>query len=213
MISPSLLTLISVIYGLLAVRTAWEVWRHHRSLFDHQITSEDSRLAQAIAFYLLWPPAVLLHEGGHAIVAALFGAQHIRLHFFGYWGEISYDPTLTARQDWWVALAGNVVTYGLGLACFAAARSQRRRPVWRLILFSVASNQWFVVLLWYPGLCLSGAFQGDFNVIYGHAWWWIGSIMTAGVNILSLTGYLWTNYTEAGRRWMRRVFWRASANR
>ena len=157
-IGAGALNLLSLVYGVLAVRMAWDVWRGRQSLFDDQVTPEDQRRAQGIAFYLLWPPAVLLHEGGHALVAALFGAHHIRLHFFGYWGEITYDPTLSDRQDWWVALAGNAVTYGWDLSWRWSRVTARRRLIWRIILFSVASNQWFVVLLWYPGLCLTGTF-------------------------------------------------------
>ncbi len=209
MITPSLLNIISIIYGVLALKMVYDVWKNRRSLFDSQVTPEDARLAQGMAFYLLWPPIVLLHEGGHALIASLFHATDIRLHFFGYWGEITYAPTLTARQDWWVALAGNLVNYVLGLVLPLFA-FRVRSLIWRIILYSVASNQWFVVLLWYPGLCLTGAFNGDFNIIYGREFWWTGSVIVAAVNVVSLAAYGWINYTANGKRWLQTRLWRAS---
>jgi hypothetical protein len=207
MIGSGTLNIISLIYGVLAIKMCFDVWKARQSLFDDVVTPEDQRLARGIAFYLLWPPAVLLHEGGHALLAALFGAHDIQLHFFGYWGEITYAPTLTSRQDWWVALAGNAVTYGLGLALLPLVQWRRTRLIWRIIWFSVAANQWFVVLAWYPLLCLTGAFQGDFSVIYGHEWWWAGSATVAAVNALSLAVYLWLSYTPSGQRWvMQRLY-------
>ena len=202
MIGAGTLNIISLIYGVLAIKMCFDVRKARLALFDDVVTPDDQRLAQGIAFYLLWPPAVLLHEGGHALLAALFGAHGIRLHFFGYWGEITYAPTLTARQDWWVALAGNAVTYTLGFVLMPLVRWRRMRLIWRIIWFSVAANQWFVVLAWYPLLCLTGAFNGDFSVIYGKDYWWLGSIIVAAVNALSLAGYLWVSYTQPGRRWV-----------
>jgi hypothetical protein len=210
MIGPGVLTLISLVYGVLAIKMVWDVWRNRQSLFDDRVTADDQRLAHGIAFYLLWPPAVLLHEGGHAVLAAIFGAKGIALHFFGYWGEITYDPTLTMRQDWWVALAGNVVTYALGLALLPIVRLRRMRLIWRIIWFSVASNQWFVVLAWYPLLCLTHTFEGDFSVIYGADYWWTGSAVVAAVNIVSLAAFLWISYTGAGKRWVVKHFYGAA---
>jgi hypothetical protein len=213
LITPELLDLISIAYGVYAIVTLYNVVRNRASLFDRQVTQEDARLASAFAFSFLWPPAVLLHEAGHWIVAQQFGARDIRLHFFFYWGEISYAPGLSYRQEWWVALAGNVVTYALGFAGFAAARLPRRSPIWRVILFSFASNQLFVVLFWYPALCLFRAFYGDFTVIYGYGtpYWWAGAEVVAAVNIATLLAYGWANYTDQGKAWLRAYLWGARA--
>ncbi|BDI28648.1 hypothetical protein CCAX7_006990 [Capsulimonas corticalis] len=212
MIGSGVLNIISIVYGVLAIRMAVDVWRKRRSLFDDQVTPEDLRLANGIASYFLWPPIVLLHEGGHALVAALFGAHGIRLHFFGYWGEITYPPQLTDRQDWWVALAGNLVNYILGIGLALAARYLRVSLIWRIILASAAANQWFVVLLWYPMLCLSGSFLGDFNVIYGKSYWWAGSAIVAAINVISLIGYVWGTYYESGKAWVHKHIWRAETS-
>ncbi|MEO7717480.1 MAG: M50 family metallopeptidase [Capsulimonas sp.] len=210
-LTPTILTIISIVYGVLAIRMAFAVWKGRKSLFDDTVTPEDMRLANGIAFYFLWPPVVLLHEGGHALVAALFGAQGIRLHYFGYWGEITYPNTLTNRQDWWVALAGNVVSYTMGIALALAARYGRVTLIWRIILASAAMEQWYVVLFWYPLLCLTGSFQGDFNVIYGRAYWWAGSTVTAAIGVVSLIAYCWAAYYEGGKAWVRENLWRAAA--
>lgn len=210
MITPGLLDIIALVYGFLCLKTIREVWQARRTLFVAPMTPDKARLARSMAFYFLWPPAVLLHEGGHALLAALFGAQDIRLHFFFYWGEITYRSGLTDRQDWWVALAGNAVTYTLGLSLLPLARSRRVPLLWRIVAFCVASNQLFVVLLWYPGLCLAHMFQGDFNVIYGKEYWWMGSVVVAAINAVTLAGYVWTNYTEGGKLWLARFLWQAA---
>jgi hypothetical protein len=211
MIGDGLLNIISLIYGVIAIKTVIDVWRNRRSLFDSTVTPEDMRLANGIAFYLLWPPIVLLHEGGHALFAALFGAHGIQLHFFGYWGEITYPNTLTARQDWWVSLAGNFVNYAIGIGLALTARYARVSLIWRIILTATAMNQWFVVLFWYPMLCLTGSFQGDFNVIYGRPYWWAGSTITAAIGVVSLVAYCWAAYYEGGKAWVRENLWRAAA--
>lgn len=210
MITPGILNIIALIYGFLCLKTIYEVWQARQTLFVAPMTPDKARLARSMAFFFFWPPAVLLHEGGHALLAVLFGAHGIRLHFFFYWGEISYESGLVDRQDWWIALAGNAVTYALGLGLLPLARAKRVPLLWRIVAFSVASNQLFVVLLWYPGLCLTHMFQGDFNVIYGKEYWWAGSVIVAAVNALTLAGYVWTNYTEGGKLWLARFLWQAA---
>ncbi len=210
MITPLILDIISVVYGIYAVITLFNVIKNRVSFFDSRITQEDGRLASAFAFCFLWPPAVLLHEGGHALVASYYHARNIQLHFYWYWGEISFDPTITYRQDWWVALAGNIVTYALGFIGLAAARlPSLRTPIWRTILFSFGSNQLFVVLLWYPALCLFGVFRGDFSAIYGYntPYWWFGSEVVAVVNIITAAGYIWANYTDSGKALIMSYLW------
>ena len=193
--------LISIAYGVFAIRLGYEVWQKRASLFDADLTPDDARLAGSIAFYFLWPPAVLLHEFGHMGTASAFGGTNIQLHFLLYWGYVTFGSISSLRENWWISLAGNAVTLALGLCPLPYIRVLRGSPAWRLILFNFCKFQLFQVLIWYPGLCLFG-FDGDFRVIYGPVFWWLGTTLTAVLHGLLLAAYLWADYTPPGKRWV-----------
>src|SRR5689334_17845751 len=96
------------------------------------------QIAASTAFFLLVPVGVLLHECGHMLAAWSTGSQVLGLHYFFFWGYVDYIP---ARPDplleWYVALAGNFVSYALGIACMALALYAR----WMLPNLRVALMQ------------------------------------------------------------------------
>ena len=102
--------------------TLVQLRRHWREFWDDTVSVLDRQLAGSVALFLLVPVGVLLHEFGHMLAAWSTGSQVLGLHYFIYWGYVSYLPaTPSPLLDWYVALAGNFVSYLLGVGCLVAA--------------------------------------------------------------------------------------------
>jgi hypothetical protein len=94
------------------------------------------QLAGGVAFFLLTPVSVLLHEYGHMAAAWSTASRVLGLHYFFYWGYVEYVPSSSsALLAWYVSLAGNFVSYALGVACLAVALLVKLKPVVRLVLY------------------------------------------------------------------------------
>src|SRR5450755_2864885 len=105
--------LVSLFYGAIAVLTLYRLIRQRREVFDDRFSALDRGLVAATAFYLLTPPAVALHELGHAIAIWVLGGRVLEYHFLFYWGFVVHR-SLGAYNDLAVALAGNLVTIAVG---------------------------------------------------------------------------------------------------
>ncbi len=97
--------------------------------------------------------SILLHELGHSVVAQRFGVEMkgITLFIFGGVAEMSSEPP-SAKAEFWVAIAGPVVSVVLAIAFYGA---------------SLASGSWLPVpvaaVIWYLGLI--NAVVVGFNLI------------------------------------------------
>jgi hypothetical protein len=160
----SAFNLVSVFYGLIAVLTLYRLFRRQREAFDDRFSASDRGLIAATAFYLLTPPAVALHELGHAVAIWALGGRVLDYHFLFYWGYVVHR-SLGAYGDLVVALSGNLVTIGLGAwaAWRVMARPQNaaKNYLWR----KFAEIQLSLALIIYPLFCLLG-FGGDWQTIY-----------------------------------------------
>jgi Zn-dependent protease len=116
--TPSLFDLLSLFYAFLGVRALWTLAKNWRAFTDAELTAFDRRLATEIAFFVFIPIGVFLHELGHAAATYQVGGT---IDWFGggfhyalFYGYVIPEGRFTALQDWWISLAGNLVSVVYG---------------------------------------------------------------------------------------------------
>ena len=181
--------IISLVYVGIGVRTLYRVIAHWRELWDDDVTIADLRIARSAAFYLLVPPAVALHELGHAVVVWILGSEVIGWMFLGYMGFVVH-PSTGAIGDFAIALAGNAVTLAIGAGALAFGVLRPRHPIRNLLFVELGRQSLFLVLAFYPVLCIT--FDGDFRTIYNFRATPIASAIVAALNASIIgIGYFW----------------------
>src|SRR5262249_33611817 len=108
-----IVALFFTLVGLLGLPRLGRGWR---ALIASQPSAEGEALAVYVAIFLAGPLATLAHELGHLITAETLGASDVTLHYRIFWGYVSHTGGLTTRGVWWVALAGNAVSWALAAA-------------------------------------------------------------------------------------------------
>jgi len=183
-------TPLSVIYLFGAAATIYQLAGNWREFWSGRLSPTVQRLAGGVAFFLLVPIGVLLHELGHMLAAWSTGRTVLGLHYFVYWGYVEYIPASdSALLEWYVALAGNFVSYLLGIGCLAAAIGLRNlKPVIRLVLYQLGILELVQTLIFYPLISLDPNFHGDWDSIYSFQAP-IASSVTLVVHILSLAAF------------------------
>lgn len=162
-------SILSVLYVLGAVWTLWQLIRGWRGFLAEHPSRHTRNLASLTAFLLLTPPAVYLHELGHALAIVLAGARFEGIGFFLYYGYTSYSGRVGPVETWIIASAGPVVTLVLGWAGIALGLTWRTKPAINLMLVFFGLFQLLQILLFYPLLTAAnlGGLQGsDFAVLY-----------------------------------------------
>jgi Zn-dependent protease len=185
-------TPLSIVYLFGAGFTVYQMAKGWRQFRSGQLTPFNRRLASGIAFFLLVPVGVLLHEWGHMLAAWSTGGTVLGLHYFLYWGYVEYIPASSDPLPiWWVSLAGNLVSYLLGIACIAAGLLWRSAPpVARAILLQLGILELAQTLIFYPLISLDPSFNGDWDTIYSFDAP-VASTLTLVVHVLSLAGMVW----------------------
>lgn len=123
-----LLAAVFTVLGLLGLPRLLRGWR---ALLAPEPAEEGRALAVYVAVFLAVPVATLAHELGHLVVARALGAQDATLHYRIFWGFVDYSTRLPGHGDWWVALAGNAVSWALaalGLWFGTTHCGRRARP-------------------------------------------------------------------------------------
>lgn len=159
-------TLISLLLALVSVRVLVTTVRNRKRLFDNDFTASDRQQISEIAFFLLLPLSVLLHEGGHAVTVLLFHGQLTGFGYFFFFGYVEYTGFFTPAQVFWIALAGNLVSVVLGLIAIAIPLLRPLRPSFNYTLFMFAVIDLANTLIVYPLLDFVGGFGGDWSQIY-----------------------------------------------
>lgn len=161
--------LISLFYAVLGVRVVAQLARSWRETFDRRFTPADRSLVDQVAFFVLVPISVALHELGHAVAIRLFGGAIESWGYYGFAGFVGYDPTDFSRAERiWIAAAGTGVN--LMLAAGALAVVFGRRPPMRaafnelLLQFTLLSL--LNALVVYPLLDLASGLNGDWSQMY-----------------------------------------------
>lgn len=172
--------------------TLYQLAGHWREFWGDNPTPLSLRLAGGVAFFLLVPVGVLLHEFGHMLAAWSTGSNVLGLHYFAYWGYVEYIPSSSSPLlDWYVSLAGNFVSYLLGIACIAAAFYWRGlKGIARIVLYQLGILQLVQTLIFYPLVSLDPSFHGDWDSIYSFKAP-VASGVTLAVHVLSLLAFLY----------------------
>ncbi|HYX44255.1 MAG TPA: tetratricopeptide repeat protein, partial [Acidimicrobiales bacterium] len=190
--------LVDVILGIAALATLVAVIRAWKHLWDDQFTVADRRLAAQVAVFLVPPVVVLLHELGHLVAARALGVEVTSSRYGLFDGSVTLAGPMSPGQDWFIALAGNLVGAVAGLALVAAGVLGRklRRPV-RYVLVAGGVLELLFTLVMYPLLSFLGSF-GDWVVIYDAGRTPALSWATGVVHAAALVG-LWRWWRGGGR--------------
>ena len=182
----------SWLYLLGAAYTVYLVYTNRAELLSSERTARTWQVASLVAFFLLVPVGVLLHEFGHMVAAWTTGSQVLGLHYFLFWGYVSFIPASNSPLLlWYVALAGNFISYALGLTCVALALSPlKMRPFMRVTLMQLGILELVQTLIFYPLISLDPNFQGDWDTIYSFQAP-LASGLTLAVHLLSLGAFLY----------------------
>ncbi|GIW08058.1 MAG: hypothetical protein KatS3mg060_2863 [Dehalococcoidia bacterium] len=164
--------LLSIVYACAAIYTLYQLARGWRGLLADPPPAEARNLASLTAFLILTPPAVYLHELGHAAAVVLTGAQLRGIGFFLYWGYTAYAGRLTPSEQWLIAAAGPAVTLALGWGAIALGMLWRIKPTLNQLIVLFGILQLLQILVFYPLLTVAnlGDLTGsDFAVLYSPA--------------------------------------------
>lgn len=196
---------ISLLYLLGGGYTLYQLGKHWRELWTPDLSPRSRQIASMVAFFLLVPIGVLLHEFGHMLAAWSTNSRVLGLHYFLYWGYVEYIPaTPNPTLNWYVALAGNFVSYALGLACIAAALYLRRlKPALRVMLAQLGILELVQTLIFYPLISLDPNFAGDWDTIYSFDAP-IASGVTLAAHLLSLVAFVVFLRISKEANWLRR---------
>ncbi len=183
---------LTIIYMFAGAFTLYQVVKSWRGFRAGALTAHNRQLSGGVAFFLLVPIGVLLHEFGHMLAAWSTHSQVLGLHYFFYWGYVEYIPSSNSPLlDWYVALAGNFVSYVLGIACLAVAATwSSLRPALRFTIMQLGVLELIQTLIFYPLISIADPnFHGDWDSIYSFQAP-IASWATLVVHIVSLVGFV-----------------------
>lgn len=164
----TLFDILSLFYAFLGLRALWTLAKNWRAFTDDQLTPFDRQLAGQLAFFVLIPIGVLLHELGHAAATYQVGGTVDWLnggfHYALFYGYVIPDGRFTRLEEWWIALAGNLVSVVVGLVPLLFLRLPSKAWIKSTIL-TFARFQLGWALVGYPLITFAG-FEGDWQTIY-----------------------------------------------
>jgi hypothetical protein len=176
--------LMALLFTGLALLGLPRLLRGWRALVASEPSAEGEALAVYVAVFLAVPLATLAHELGHLVVARALGANDATLHYRVFWGYVEYAGELPGHGGWWVALAGNLVSWALAVAGLLAARAALP-PGLRSATRTFGMLEMIHTLVAYPLLSLANLPGADWTVIYGRPFW-AGTWVVAAAHAASL---------------------------
>ena len=184
--NPGRFDLFSLIFTVIALLGLPRLLRGWRAWVAPEASAEGEALAVYVAVFLAVPLATLGHELGHLVVAKALGAEDVTLHYRVFWGYVAYASVLPRRDDWWVALAGNAVSWALAAGSLFLARAALP-PGLRSTARTFGIVEMIHTLVAYPFLSLTDFPGGDWSTIYGRPFW----DRTWAVALLHAASLLW----------------------
>ena len=166
--SFQVLILICLVYGFIGVKMIREVWQQRKTVFDSRVTQQERMQLQQVAFFVIIPVTVALHELGHAIAVWAFGGEVIDFGFYFFAGFVSYAEPFSTLQHLVVAAAGTLVNIVIGVVILAFVLLKRPPlgPAWNEFLITGAVLQGANALIFYPLLDFATGMNGDWRQMY-----------------------------------------------
>jgi hypothetical protein len=157
---------VDIVFGLALLATLFMIARRWRAFWDADFTVEDRRLATQAGVFVIPPIIVLIHELGHIAGARMVGGRVLGFHYGLIEGSVTVAGGLSDADFWWVALSGNLIGAGLGLALALAGAWGTRLPraLRRTFIFGGLLQVGFQLVM-YPLISISAQF-GDWIAIY-----------------------------------------------
>jgi Zn-dependent protease/predicted transcriptional regulator len=145
---------------LIAFWVAWslaEGWFKQPRVFPELMDKPAVRWAMGVAGALLFFLSIVLHELGHSIVARRFGVhmRGITLFIFGGVAEMADEPP-SAKAEFWVAIAGPIVSVVLGFLFLALSAVPQPLPTAAVLNYLGIINLILVVFNLIPAFPLDG---------------------------------------------------------
>ena len=156
--------LISIFYCIISIGVIRQLVKNWKAFWDDTVTPHDTRLVTEVAFFLLIPFGVLLHELGHAVAVWQFGGTVVDFEWRIFWGYVLPQGDFTTVQRWWISFSGNLVSILLGIIPLFLI-SRVRKPIVKEILLYFARLELIYSLIFYPLFSFVG-FMGDWVRIY-----------------------------------------------
>ncbi len=198
----TLFDLLSIFYVVIGVRSLATLYQHRRAFTDDQLDAFDRRLASELAFFVFVPVGVLLHELGHAAATYQMGGAIDWLgggfHYAFFWGYVIPQGDFSLLQDWWIALAGNLVSVIYGFIPLALLPLTNKAWI-KYTILSIARVQLGWSLIGYPLLTLTGI-DTDWRTIYSTQTLLVSAplLITHAALVVALW---WINRSRWVRRW------------
>ncbi|HET7095670.1 MAG TPA: hypothetical protein VFI22_19415 [Thermomicrobiales bacterium] len=187
--------IISLLYGLLAIRCVWQLAHSWRETFDRRFTHADRMLVDQAAFFVLVPISVALHEVGHAVTIKLLGGTVEGWGYYGFAGWVGFIPSqFTAPERILIAAAGTIVNIVLAAAATGLVFFKRppMRAAFNELLLQFSFISLLNALVLYPLLDLLTGMEGDWSQMYfGGVPALSAFIFAVQVGIIALMLWMW----------------------
>ena len=173
-----------------AVYTVVLLARRGRSFWTDALHGhpDDRQLAIQVAFFLLTPPAVLMHELAHAATTWALGGEVLEIHYAGFSGWVRPSGFFSLGEVWAIAVSGTVASVAVALVYLLVGAYARPVPVTaRYALVMGGGLQAAFSLAGYPLWSILGRF-GDWMAIYDFDATPGLSALTVGAHALTVVG-------------------------
>jgi hypothetical protein len=158
--------LIGGLYVVIAIATFVEVWRKGRSLWSGPVHPTEWKLLIRVAFFLVYPFVVLIHEAGHAAAAWATGQTIVAFEWMLFWGSVTHVGGASEIEHWWIAVLGTLASLvAAGGLILMAYRGRRLGLAIRAVAMWTGLFSLVFGLITYPLMSFAGVF-GDWVTIY-----------------------------------------------
>ena len=186
---PILFTLLSLRYAWTGFRLVQELWQNWTDYVADPLTAHKKQLTEQVAYYVMVPLSIALHELFHALATWLFGGRIVDAGYAFFWGYVLPQGDFSAAQIWFIALAGTIANLLFGLAVWWWSRPQPAATL-RFLGLRTLRFQIYFSLIFYP--IFTALFQfGDWRTIYNFGLTpLLSGIIAAAHGLILLAHYL-----------------------